>query len=65
MKIISRSGLLASAAVALVCGATPAWADAAADAAANAAETQGDIIVTANKRNENCPSSEHLAQFAA
>ena len=27
--------------------------DAAADAAANAAETQGDIIVTANKRNEN------------
>ena len=54
MNIITRSGLLASAAVVMVCGAAPAWADAAADAAANAAEaSSGDIIVTANKRNEN------------
>ena len=54
MKIISRTSLLASAAVALTCTAMPAWADAAADAAASATpEAAGDIIVTANKRNEN------------
>ncbi|WP_176593216.1 MULTISPECIES: TonB-dependent receptor [Sphingobium] len=54
MNIITRSGLLASAAVVFTVSAPPAWAQAAdASSAEASAESTSDIIVTANKRNEN------------
>ena len=51
MKIMSQSSLLASAAISLACSCVPALAEDAPAPAANA--DTGEIIVTANKRNEN------------